>query len=890
MIALLFLIGSALLGSGLVRLMTGRLLNHAEQALWGLVVGWTVGTVAAYATARTLGGLTLESIIALTALVWLAALILCFGSLKGLRHVRWNMRSLWRPGYAGLLFVLLLFAPVFFELFRTRMLQRGAGGIYSGGGSTWFDLNLHLAISTSFLYGHNYPPVYTPFPPAPLVYPFLPDFQTALLVGAGLDLHSALTVTGVTLALAIVGLFYSLAQRIGQSLLPASMRERERAQAVETEASKERGQGAGARAQWGACVATILFLLNGGLGFLYFFRDWRLSGKSFPDFWSHLKTNYAHMPAEGIQWANLISDGLLPQRPILYGIPLTLICITLFAIVWQDGPRDGRWSGWRSLLGAGLLASVLPFFHVHSYVAVGLISIALFILRPRRVWLLFFVPALMLALPRLIPLMGHVGQGFFRLQPGWRGTGGMSWPLYWFRNTGLPLLLIFPAYFTAPAEWRRFYLAFVALLLFSLLVIISPNDFDNIKLIYYWYAMTCVLIADWLVRLAVLHRQRVAAALLFIASIATGALALQYERLDRKLLFGDEELAAAAFVREHTAPRSLFLTAPAFNQPMLCLAGRAVVRANTDWLWSHGYPFQEREADVKIIYAGEAEARELLRYYGVEYVYLGPKERDDLRADEGFFEQNFPAVFRSDHITIYDTRALVQNPADAGMSARGATTAAAAAPREFASRIGKDPYQWLVEFPRAGYAVYRYYRVAFGRRPGYEEMIEDMRVTGRGVYVGAQGWEQAMENNKAALAEALAGRADFKSLYDSQTNAQYVDALYRNAGVQPSTRERSETIAALDARTQTRAAALRTVADNGQLYGKEYNAAYVLMHYFGYLRRDPEDQPDGELAGFNFWLGNLNRTGDYRSLSRAFLESGEYKDQIKEGSGKSLRP
>ncbi|HEX8137887.1 MAG TPA: hypothetical protein VF544_09885 [Pyrinomonadaceae bacterium] len=869
MIALLFLTGSALLGSGLVRLATGRLLNHAEQALWGLVVGWTISTVAAYLMARALGDLTLALILALTALVWAASIVLWFGSLRRLRLRSRNIRSLWRPGYAGLLLLLLLFGPIFFELFRTRMLQKGAGGRFSGGGSTWFDINLHLAISTSFLYGRNYPPVYTPFPPAPLVYPFLPDFQTALLVRSGLDFHSALTVTGVALALAIVGLFYSLAQRIAQTPL----------------------QNLGARVQWSASLATILFLLNGGLGFLYFFRDWRLSGKSLPDFWSHMQSNYAHLAGEGIRWANLISDGLLPQRPMLFGLPLALICITLFAVVWQESVRGGRWSGWRSLLGAGLLAGVLPFFHVHSYIAVGLIGSVLFLLRPRRVWLVFFAPSILLALPQLIPLMGHAGQqGFFRLHPVWRGADATGWPIYWLRNIGLPLLLIFPAYFTAPAEWRRFYLAFVALLLFGLLVHVSPNDFDNIKLIYYWYAMTCVLIAGWLVRLAAVHRRRVAvAALLFIVSIATGVLALQYERLDRKLLFSDEELSAAAFAREHTAPRSLFLTAPAFNQAVLCLAGRAVVRANTDWLWSHGYAFQEREADVKAIYAGEAEARDLLRYYGVEYVYLGQKERDDLRANESFFEQNFAAVFRSDHITIYDTRSPAESAARPSMSARG-VTAAPAPPREFASRIGKDPYQWLVEFPRAGYAVYRYYRVAFGRRPLYREMIEDMRAAGRGVYVGAAGWEQALEDNKAALAEAMSGRADFKSLYDSQTNAQYVDALYENAGVQPSTRERSETIAALDARAQTRAAMLQRIADNGQLYRKEYNAAYVLVHYFGYLRRDPEGAPDGELAGFNFWLGNLNRTGDYRSLSRAFLESVEYKDQLKKGAGNISRP
>lgn len=877
MIALLFLSGSAILGSGLARLLMGRLLSHAEQALWGLVLGWTISTVAAYATARALGDLTLGLILVLTGLVWITAFLLWFRELKRLRHLRTYVPALSRPENKGLPLVLLLFAPIYFELFRTRMLQKGAGGIYSGGGSTWYDTGLHLAISTSFLYGRNYPPIYTPFPPAPLVYPFLPDFQTALLVRAGLDFHSALVITSVALALAITGLFYSLARRIAQTLLTASPREQE--PAAMAQAAKNRGRKLSQRVQWSAALATLLFFLNGGLGFLYFFRDWRRSGKSLLVFWSHLETNYANMDQRGVHWANLISDGLLPQRPILYGISLTLICLTLFAIDWQESTGGDmmrrKWNGWRSLLGAGVLTSALPFFHVHSYIAVGLISTALFLLRPRRVWLVFFAPAILLALPQLISLLGHVSAGFLRFQPGWKGHNEAIWPLYWFRNIGLPLLLIFPAYFAAPAHWRRFYLAFVALLIFSLLIVTSPNDFDNIKLIYYWYAMTCILNACWLVSLASEHGQRVLAALLFIASIATGVLALQYERLDRKLLFSDEELAVAAFVRQHTEPRALFLTAPAFNQSVLCLAGRPVLRANTDWLWSHGYEFQEREADVKTIYAGEAEALALLRYYGVKYVYLGQQERDGLRARQGFFDQNFPVLFRSANIAIYDTRALAETADNSGLLSGGAR------PREFASRMGKDPYQWLVEFPRTSYAVYRYYKVSFGHPPKYQEMLDDLRTVGRGVYVDAPGWEEVLENNLASVVEAWISRADFKALYDDRTNEQYVDALYANAGLEPPLRERAEIITALNTHALTRAAALRRIADDQKLYRREYNTAYVLTHYFGYLRRNPDDPPESSWAGFNFWLDILNQTGDYRGLSRAFVESGEYQDQIK---------
>src|SRR5688500_18294890 len=64
---------------------------------------------------------------------------------------------------------------------------------------------------------------------------------------------------------------------------------------------------------------------------------------------------------------------------------------------------------------------------------------------------------------------------------------------------------------------------------------------------------------------------------------------------------------------------------------------------------------------------------------------------------------------------------------------------------------------------------------------------------------------------------------------------------------------------------------------------QDYNHAYLLAHYFAYLRRNPSDAPDHNLVGFNFWLEDLNKTGDYRSLTRVFLESQEYKKRVSSG-------
>jgi hypothetical protein len=389
---------------------------------------------------------------------------------------------------------------------------------------------------------------------------------------------------------------------------------------------------------------------------------------------------------------------------------------------------------------------------------------------------------------------------------------------------------------------------------------------------YLWYAPTSVLIGAWLVRLASVGRWRLPAQLLAtilaILCITSGLLALQYESVSHQLLFSYEEMAAAKFAREQTGPRALFLTAPTVFQPILSLAGRPVVRGDTAWLWSHGYEFAQREADVKSIYAGSDEALALIAYYGVDFIYLGRFERD-AGANQTFFETKFPKIYHSPTIAIYDVSGKdpkTQPPATV-------------LPREFASRIDRDPYQSLVEFPRVSYAVHRLYQTAFARRPRYEEFMADLKTLGRGLFVGSERWEQLLERNKSALAEGWLERADFKTLFDGKSNENYVDALILNAGAHPAGEERQALISALDNKSESRASVLRRIAAGVVANKRDYNTAYVLTHYFAYLRRNPDDAPDYNLVGFNFWLDDLNRTGDYRSLSRVFIESGEYKDR-----------
>jgi len=143
-----------------------------------------------------------------------------------------------------------------------------------------------------------------------------------------------------------------------------------------------------------------------------------------------------------------------------------------------------------------------------------------------------------------------------------------------------------------------------------------------------------------------------------------------------------------------------------------------------------------------------------------------------------------------------------------------------------------------------------------------------------------------LENNKQDFISEFVRRPRFTLAYPMfMTAVQFVDSLFANAGVIPSVSERESAIgefngAAGSADNAARARALRRVAENAALQQQEFNRAFVLMQYFGYLRRDPNSGPDANFDGYNFWLNKLNQfNGDYNKaeMVKAFIGSGEYR-------------
>ena len=202
-----------------------------------------------------------------------------------------------------------------------------------------------------------------------------------------------------------------------------------------------------------------------------------------------------------------------------------------------------------------------------------------------------------------------------------------------------------------------------------------------------------------------------------------------------------------------------------------------------------------------------------------------------------------------------------------------------------------------IEFQETGYLVYRTYRAAFGNINGtpvpltFNEFLPDTQQIGSGVQVGVGDWLAKLEANKVAFLLNFVGRSRFVTAYPTtMTPAQFVDALFATAGVAPSASDRNAAISEFSGAGNTtdaaaRGRALRRVAENSILNQQEKNKAFVLMQYFGYLRRNPNDPPEANLdfGGYNFWLGKLIEfNGNFvnAEMVKAFIVSGEYRHRF----------
>lgn len=526
----------------------------------------------------------------------------------------------------------------------SRVVMFYPDGLHTAPANNFGDLPFHFGVITSMAYGENLPPQNPIFAGMKFTYPFLIDFLTAFFIRCGADWRAAFLVPNLALALSLVCVVELMARRITNNRL----------------------------AGW---IAPVIFLFNGGLGFINFFRqmaeffaDPEQAKLGLVHFVTHLPNAYtmnADLAWGGgqipLRWGNVFTTLLIPQRSMLFGLPFVALIILLWWMALGEQDRGGQGSlRRRYLFAAGILAGLLPMLHAHGFFSVAIACVPMALLFFSIDWLAFFVPMGVLAAPQALYLSGtQVKNELFKLKFFWEA--GESNPLlFWAANAGLFILLLaicLLANRLATMRQVTFYLPMLLWFIVPNVIKLAPWDWDNIKVLVYW-SLGSVTFVALVLALLLAHRWKalklLGAALLIVLTLS-GAIDVvrALSPVENVPLFGQAELEVAELIRQRTPPRAVILHAPIHNS-VVALTGRQSVMGYPGHLWTHGIAYGQREASVKAIFRGGTDSARPLVELGIEYVVIGPAERSgELVVAETFFTESFPLVIDHAGYKVY---------------------------------------------------------------------------------------------------------------------------------------------------------------------------------------------------------------------------------------------
>ncbi|HYT50000.1 MAG TPA: DUF4214 domain-containing protein, partial [Pyrinomonadaceae bacterium] len=163
---------------------------------------------------------------------------------------------------------------------------------------------------------------------------------------------------------------------------------------------------------------------------------------------------------------------------------------------------------------------------------------------------------------------------------------------------------------------------------------------------------------------------------------------------------------------------------------------------------------------------------------------------------------------------------------------------------------------------------------------GFLAIVRGMQEISRGIIVGQPGWQEQLASNKLAFVQGYYND-DRLVLSYGRTDEEWVDLLFKYvntySGVALPETKRDSLVQGLETGAETRPTAFIRILDDAQFKAALFNQVFVLMQYYGYLRRDPDND------GYGFWLNKLNAfNGDYQAaeMVKAFILCPEYRSRF----------
>jgi hypothetical protein len=572
----------------------------------------------------------------------------------------------------------LFFFLLFWFFFERAMLETDRG-ILTGASQNLGDLPYHLGAIFGFTDGQNFPPQNPSFSGARFSYPFIADFITACVMKLGVDVRTAMLVTNVSWAFSLLVLLEGLVSRMTGNKLAGR-------------------------------IAPFLLFFSGGLGFLWFFSDYFGQAKSLWEFIWNLPRDYTI--GDKFRWGNSMVTLFITQRSLLLGMPLTLIVLGYLWKVFSREKEFNRDEGDerdklklsvpRSPFIVGLLAGTLPLIHLHSLAVLFIVGVFLFILKPEkwREWTAFGVGAGIMAVPELWwSMAGSANRAteFFGWHFGW-DSGEANFFKFWLKNTGIVIPVLIGGMAAAYISLREreevkakggekespddidlllFYLPFAFCFVVSNVAKLAPWEWDNIKVLIYWFVgsipfISLAIARAWEYGKAAGGRKsekssnqqrygpvlKVAAGGCLVVLTLSGALDV-WRTVSGQInndVFDQNAVKIATRIKLATPPNALFLNAPTYNSAIV-LTGRRSLMRYIGHLMSHGIDYREREADLNRIYEGGATADIFLRKYGIDYVLISPLERQAqaFTVNEEYFKK-YTVVAESGPYKVYKVK------------------------------------------------------------------------------------------------------------------------------------------------------------------------------------------------------------------------------------------
>jgi hypothetical protein len=657
----------------------GHLTSFFEQAVTSVPLAWTISAWLAYLFAslryHTLDARAIRA-------AWLLHVAL------GLIHLLWARRRVKDGRESGVLIrgstaagavsashrlgmgVVILTAIVVWPMVSSRFLWDAPNGAMVSGGATWADLPFHMNVAASFLYGTNREFDFRRaeaafYAGSRLVYPLLPDFHSACLRVAGMSWRLSFLLPAFFLAVSASGLLYAVNWRLTGNRVAAAL-------------------------------SVIMVMCAGGTGAFEHWRQhgWQYATRVAWDV-DPVQADGEGGKRE-ILWFAYFGHVFLPQRPATYAMPLSLVVILLLVLALTEGvsiPQSAvllrsaafvagmlplfqahaflgtaiicvvlflmdfdrwlshvelLWKGWltAAFIGMALSAPQLPVYlsrvaspgEQRSFLRFSWTAMSSFNKGFWRTWFraltfqvpiyvcIFMLVLAVLVMQALADLERLSGLRCYR--PAFRKAHeGL---LQWLRG-------LVPAYVGSQNQWRmKFFPPFMAVFVFCNLVLIQPWVKDNVKLVYIWLFQASGLTAYLLVRL---WRRggtlgRIAFPLILFFMLLSGFLGMRREWGGVMAeIFPRIQQEVAAWIRENTHWKSVFLTGEEHSSPACALGGRSLFLGYLGWVWSHGLPkIHERIQLRDTLFRGRdrngTELLEMLRYRRISHILLEPQIPD----------------------------------------------------------------------------------------------------------------------------------------------------------------------------------------------------------------------------------------------------------------------